>query len=411
MKHPPKGEVVLCFPGAQQWELWNSDGSGGLRHESSAKAESGDPSSFRNVTHHAFPVSAVTCSPFWAASEDDSLLPDLVEMRLETQGIRPDSGSGRHYDFWRLDRDENRSLLQTIVLPDNRPLALPRGDIETFDISPNFFPLPRNHLVLWKELGKWVTVATRNGRAVYFQGLTASEIDEDAVLELKCFLIQLHSLGLIEELAGVVIWGDLLPEASCREIENELDLSVLSEERPSPLLPEEPLDLLPKQVAEEREIASRRQKIRNWATAAACLYLLVAASFVVLYFMQKRHANTLQGEVARLQQEVGWIGPAAERWNRLEDAWNIERYPLDLMLRIIADLPETGVGLTDIDITTDRILLKGEGSNISLVRAFLSSLKRSALLEDYEWEGPPPKMDQTGITTFEITGKYRYGSA
>lgn len=413
MKHPPKGEVVLCFPGAVHWELWTSDGSGGLMHDRVGKGNHADsPAAFKGVTHYAFPVSGVLCSPFWAASEDDSLLPDLVDLRLETQGLRVDPGMGaRHFDFSLLDRDHNRSLLQPIIVPDNRPVILPKGDADVFDITPNYLPLPRQHLVLWKELGKWVAVATRNGKPVYFQGLTSQEIDDDALLELKCFVLQLHTQGVIDNLSGVIVWDDDLSEGSRRLLEQELEMPVHAEERPRPLLPEEPLDLLPKEVAINRSRTARRQKIRNWVSLAAMLYLAGIAFFAVQFVLKKRKVTTLKTEVAQLQREVGWIEPAAQRWNALEDAVNVDRYPLEMLYRVTLDMPETGIRLLDIDITNERIVLKGEGTNVTMVRSYLAKLKNSKLLTDYEWEGPPPKMDKTGVTTFEVTGRYIYGAS
>lgn len=382
-----------------------------LRHDASGKASATSPTDFKGVSHYAFPVTSVFCSPFWAAAEDESIVPDIVEMRLESNGTKPDYGMGQHYDFVTLDREDERSLLMPILIADGMPIELPKGDAHHFDIAPNFLPLPRNHLVLWRELGRWVAIATRKGKPAYFQALNSTELNADAMLELKCLLLQLHSQGVIEELSGIVVWGRQLTDEGRAHLESELEMSVLVEERPHPLLPEKGLDLLPNLVAENRETASKRQKIRNWISAAALFYILLLAGFAAFYFWKSREVEDLQANVDTLSDEVGWIEPTAGRWNALEDAINIERFPLELFLRVLQDMPDEGVRVLDYDVNTNRILLKGEAVNRSMANRYVSKLKANKSLSDYEWTYPPFKMDKTGIVTFELKGAYLYGSA
>ncbi len=414
-KKNASSEIVLAFPGEEQWELWTGDtkkGRGVLRHEPSVKgALAQSPEEFKGVSHYAFPVTSVFCSPFWAAAEDESLIPDIVEMRLESNGTKPEYGLGQHYDYVSLDREEERSLLMPILLADGKPIELPKGDAEKFDISPNFLALPRNHLVLWKELGRWVAVATRNGKAAYFQALNTQEINADATLELKCLLLQLHAQGVIEELSGVVVWSPELSEESRSLLENDLEMSVHMEDRPQPLLPEELLELLPNKVAANRQAAAKREKIRNIISTAALLYVLMLAGFAAFYFWKQREVEALGNTVKALENEVGWIQPTASRWNALADAIDVERYPIDLLLKVISDMPDSGVRVLDYDVNTSRVLIEGEAVNRSMANRYISKIKANKSLQDYEWEHPPFKMDKSGIVTFELKGSYIYGSA
>lgn len=188
-------------------------------------------------------------------------------------------------------------------------------------------------------------------------------------------------------------------------------MSVLTEERPQPLLPEKLLDLLPNVVAENRETAAKRKKIRNWISAAALFYILLLAGFAAFYFWKSREVEDLSAGVENLRDEVGWIEPTAGRWNALEDAINIDRFPLELFLRVLEDMPDEGVRVLDYDVNTNRILLKGEAVNRSMANRYVSKLKANKSLSDYEWTYPPFKMDKTGIVTFELKGAYLYGSA
>ena len=414
-KSSSSSEIALAYPGEERWELWTGDAkkvSGVLRHAATGKGTTAtSPSEFKGVTHYAFPVTSIFCSPFWAAAEDETLLPDIVEMRLESNGTKPEYGAGQHYDYVSLDRDSDRSLLLPIMLAEGKPIELPKGDADHFDISPNFLALPRNHLVLWRELGRWVAVATRKGKPAYFQALNCDEINSDATLELKCLLLQLHSQGVIDELSGIVVWSRELSDDARSLLENELEMSVLTEERPHPLLPEEMLGLVPNVVASNRQAAARAAKICNFISAAALIYMLILAGFAAFLFWKKREVKDLSVNVQNLKDEVGWIEPTANRWNALDDAINVERYPIDLFLRVLEDMPEKGVRVLDIDINVDRVLLKGEAVNRSIANRYISQLKANKKLQDFEWDHPPFKMDKSGIVTFEVKGKYLYGSA
>ena len=406
--------IVLAYPGEEHWELWTGDArkGGGLLGHYPTNATAASPSEFKGVTHYALPVTSVFCSPFWAATEDESLIPDIVEMRLEENGTKPEPGGGQHYDYVSLCREGERSLLLPILLANGKPIELPKGDADYFDISPNFLALPRNHLVLWRELGRWVVVTTRQGKPAYFQALNSDQINAEATLELKCLLLQLHSQGVIEELSGIVVWGSELPDESRALLENELEMSMLTESRPLPLLPEDLLGLLPNEVASNREAAARRQKIRHWVSAATLAYLLMLACFAGVYVWKMREKEQIKVVVENLEREVGWIEPTAGRWNALEDAINVERFPVDMFLRVVQEMPKKGIRLLDTDINPDRILVKVEAANRSLANRYLKELERSKELLDYEWKQNALNEDpKTSIVTFEVKGTYRYGSA
>lgn len=412
-KSSSSSETVLAFPGEEGWELWREDAkkSGGALQLDAASQGTNSPTEFKGVTHYAFPVTSVFCSPFWAAAEDESLVPDIVEMRLEANGTKPEFGLGQHYDYISIDREDERSLLMPVLLAEGKAIEMPKGDADHFDISPNLMPMPRNHLVLWRELGRWVAVATRKGRPAYFQALNSPEIDGEAVLELKCDLLQLHSQGIIDELSGIVVWSHDLSADSRQLLETELEMSVLVEGRPEPLLPEAPLEILPNEVAANRASAARRQKIRNIISLAATAYVLLLAGFAAFYFWRTTEVKELQTSVNNLEQRVGWIEPTANRWNALESAINVDRYPLELFLRVLENMPDKGVRVLDIDINQDRVLLEGEAVNRSMANKYISQLKANSALGDYKWDHPPFKMDKTGIVTFEVKGEYLYGSA
>ena len=84
-------------------------------------------------------------------------------------------------------------------------------------------------------------------------------------------------------------------------MEAEAEMNVHVEDRPHPLLPERLLDLLPNSVAENRETAAKRQKIRNWISAAALFYVLMLAGFAAFFLWKKQDVTKLTASVGKLR--------------------------------------------------------------------------------------------------------------
>ena len=399
-------DARLCIPGEKTWEVWKL-GSGDHWVRQSETAES--PAALSNIEVFAFPVSGVTSHPFWAVSEDESLLDDMVSIRLETQSLMPNAPKGKHWEHRMLETDGARFLVMATVLEDGRPVELPKGDAEVFEVTPNLYPLPRNHVVLWKELDRWVVCVTRNGSPVYFQALTVGELDEAAVLELRCLLLPLQGQGLTDRLSGIVVWDQTTGAETMDTLAKGLELPVALEDRPAPLLPEKPLELLPQLVAENREAAERRRRIRNIITLAALAYLAVAGYFFYQIFDAKKKLAVLREENKMLNKQVGWIGPTQQRWDGLEVAIDAKRYPVEIVNRVLSKKPAKGLRLTRVDVNPKTITVQGQATNPSLARNFCNGLKKiEGLREDYEWKAPELSINPDGTAVFTVKAKHLY---
>ncbi len=401
----------LCLPGEKEWEVWQqgSDGRWHFREgDRAAKA-----SELSDITDYAFPVATVTVSPFWAVSEDPDLIPGLVAMRLESLGLKPEPPVGKHWDYRKLEEDGQRTLVLATVLEDGRPLDLPKGGAEIFDLSAQLYAMPRNHIVLWRELGRWVAAVTRNGRLIYSQGLTAGRLDADAAMELRCLMLQLRGQGVADHFSGLVVWGDL-DEASRQDLktlESELGIEVGQESRPEPLMPEAPLALLPRAVAEEDALALRRKRIRSLVMLGAGLYLLAVGAVVLMLFLEKKKTENLKTEIASLDTE--WILQTQNRWNSLQPAIDGDRYPVEMLHRCVMPLAKVkGVRLLLVTIDLRRIFIRGEAMSSTAARTYQNMMVGEENLNTYEWTPQSINVDpETKVATFEIEGKYLYAAA
>ena len=52
------------------------------------------PAAFKTAALFAYPVSSTFAVPIRAATGDTDLLPDLIEIQLEKQGLKPDAPVG-----------------------------------------------------------------------------------------------------------------------------------------------------------------------------------------------------------------------------------------------------------------------------------------------------------------------------
>ncbi len=413
--------VSLAIPSENGWELWQRQAGVFELVGREDFDEEGNLGRFRAASHYAFPVVSVFTVPLWVQTEDPALLQGIVEMQLEKLGLKPDGGQGKLLDYKMAilgepgasEGEAPRNLLLATVLSSNFQHALPRQSPLFFDSSPRFYILPGNHIILWKELGRIVVAITRNDQLIYSQALSSHILDENAVQELKCLVMELSMQDVVTKPAGVVVWTDSIEEGALASLEKALGLKARRDERPDPVLPAKGSKLVPAEVALLRLEQKRREKRRIILLAAAAVYLVVAGFFVVDYFLKLRELKGYQAEVATLEPKVGWMAPFRSLWDAVEESIDADRYPVELYHRVQSNLPPKGVALTSYVSEGKLITIDGASSKTADANNFGGKIFNSDLLADYEWtwlQRPtldPKKRDQTA--TFRIQGKYKYG--
>lgn len=407
MKNPTT-EAGICLPGETEWELWKSNGAAWQRTETRPAGDQGGPGAFRNAGIFVYPVTAAFAVPVWAQTTDEDLVLGIVDLQLEKLSLRPDNELGKLLDVKLVEREEAQTLAVAAVLNKNLADDLPKEAPAQFEISPHIYPMPDNHLVIWKELGRIVFCVTRRDNPVYFGGLTATSLNSASVSEMEHLLMPLYTQGIVAELEGAVLWTDDSGPDAAQALANAFGVRVRREPKPAPKPPAEASSIEPVSVALGKIRAARAAKIRNIAGLSVLAYLLVLGAFAAWFFYRKSQADQLAQEKNRLQYQFGWVTDAAMTAQLMENAVNFDKYPVEVLRACIEPLYDNnpGVRITGFNIEKGHITITGEAKDNSKYISYVNRIKQSKApaLQGFKWppRDPQPKGD---VVSFRIAGE------
>lgn len=414
MKQSPTTDntSTLCLPGAESWELWKASAGGWQRQPGTDPAAG--PSSFKSATIFAYPVSSAFAVPIRSATGDPDLLPDLIDIQLEKQGLKPDAPVGCLTDWRVVDREENETLIAAAVL--NPALAddLPREASTRFEISPDLYDLPDDSLVIWKELGRLVFAVTRHEHPIYYHALSAPVLTPAVVQEIEHLMMPLYTQGILTALDAVVLWT----EATEPEVEPLLrdifGAKVLHAQQPPPRPGTRHSAIEPVSIARGKIRAAHAAKIQKIVLACVAAYLLIPGFFAVRYFMASRKIDTLRGTVASLEARYSGVQNILDQSRVADAAINRTKFPVEWLLQCLSSLYDTanpGVRITSYDIEKgqteeqkSQITIKGEAAgNATMAIAYGNKVKANPALKDLEWK-TSPQAAKDGKVAFTIVG-------
>ena len=416
---PPDPTATLCLPGPEAWELWKPSPAGWQRVPGVVPASG--PAAFKTAALFAYPVSSTFAVPIRAATSDPDLLPDLIGIQLEKQGLKPEVPVGCLMDWHIVDREENQTLVCAAVLNPSIADDLPREAPGRFELSPYLYDLPDNSLVIWKELGRLVFAVTKHDQPVYFHALSNFILTPAVVQEIEQLLMPVYTQGFITELDAVVIWSDSaapMPpadpavETRFREL---FGCRVLRAPQPAPRPGTRISAIEPVSVAQGKIRAARAARLQKIVAACVIAYLFVPGFFAVRYILEQRKINVLKSEVAGLERSYGNVQGTVEQANLANAAINFDQYPVELLFQCLTSLYETetpGVRITGFEIDKDQgekklsqITIKGEAANSNTQAAivYATKVKGNKSLQNFNWnyKAQAPK---DGKVPFDIVG-------
>jgi Tfp pilus assembly protein PilN len=91
-------------------------------------------------------------------------------------------------------------------------------------------------------------------------------------------------------------------------------------------------------------------------------------------------------------------------WKEYQHAIDPQSFALDQLAAVASDLPGEQVRLTQFSLENGRLLLAGEASDISQAYTFLERVKKSDVLQSYEWTSRQPQLAGKNKVRFEMEG-------
>jgi hypothetical protein len=401
-------EQVLLVPGESGWEIWTRAAEGHFAlHSETGLAHAGEITSFpAGELTMLFPVKFVTAVPMRVTSDDESLFPDLAALHAERLGLRPDPMAGQLTDVFVVARERENTALVSVFLRPPADGDLPRRGPKGFDISARAYPPQQAPLVIWKEFGRWVFAVFHEGRLAYCQATSVDAAQPDAALarEIRLSMMQLTMQGLHFDVPRVLVWSSnesLETSAFQSVFKAPVDVAL----RPAPVLPEPLSKLLPADVRAARRAAQRRRTITLAVSAAALVYLGIIGWFAYGLWQTSTETRELAAQAKAAAPDGEAYADHIARWDELAHAIDLTHAPVDILQRIATCIPpNSGLRLTNAEISAMEVKLAGEAPQLQAVNTFSLNLSKNNGLTHFTWETPEPSQDPTRGWKFNYSG-------
>ena len=389
---------VRCTP-AEDWELWTFSNTKRAQFVRRIKRPADAP----GETIVGLPVRQTATVASWVATSDRSLVPEILELQLEQQGLTQRNGKRSAPDIRVLETQADKSLaLATVLLPELDPELAFESAVQ-FEQAGFTLPLPQDRLCIWREQGRLATAVTRGRNPVHLQILGETEIGPEMIHEVRCVLLHLEAQRLCQALLGIVLWGDFSDE-EIERLQKGLEMRVSRESLPPPTFPTTPSKLLPTEVELLHARRRRRRRTQRLLLAAAAVYLAAIAGLVGYIAWQKFQLSQLRNQLAAELPTVQAIQATADEWKKVEWAVDPQLYPVEILHQIATLIPAQGLRLTAFEIAKGKLSIRGESSGAAAAFKLAEDIKASPKLKLFRWQMRSPSLRPDGRAEFTIEG-------
>jgi hypothetical protein len=389
---------IRCTPG-EDWELWTFSSTKRAQFVRRIKKPANAP----RETIVGLPVRQTVTTASWVATGDRAVVPEIVELQLEQQGLIQRNGKRSAPDIRVLETQTDKSLaLATVLLPDLDPELAFESAVQ-FEPAGFTLPLPQDRLCIWREQGRLALAFTRGRNPIHLQILGETEIGPEMIHEIRCVLLHLNSARLCDSLLGVVLWGDFSDE-EVEQVQKGLELRVSRESFPVPTWPAIPCKLLPNEVEVLHTRRRRRRRIQHLLLGVAAVYLAGILAVIGYIGWQKFQLSRMRRQLARELPTVQAIQATADEWKKVAWAVDPQLYPVEILHQVAALIPGLGLRLTAFEIAKGKLSIRGEASGAAAAFKFAEDIKASPSLKLFQWQMRSPSLRPDGRAEFTIEG-------
>ena len=383
------------------WELW-ATAPGSLRE--TGRFETLPDLEKKNLRTVALPASMVLVLARWLQTTDDSLLPGMVQVLLERQGLTPREEGGKSFSRRTVCREENRTLVAIRLLGNQIPEGLCQPQVERFEIAADLQPLTQDGLTLWREAGRLVAAFSRAGSLVHLQSFHEGVLSQSIAIELLCTKLQLETEEILTPETGVFLLGSFSAEES---VLLEAILGTISQTSlaTSPILPVLESGLTPPLVEVQRKKIQGRQRLERILLSIAAIYGLLLLGLILNVAWLTFNNQNLRKKIAADEPTVTSIRSTDARWKAIEAAINPAIYPVEVLFQSSALLPEDGVRFTLFEENDNRVTIRGEANSAAAAFKLVEAIKAKPELNYFDWEMPKPNILPNDKAEFQIKGE------
>ncbi len=395
-------DTLLLRPAADiGWELWAT--APGIPRET-GRFETLPNLEKRNLQTVALPAESVLVVSRWLQITDDSLLPEMVQILLDRQGLMPREEGGKSFSFTPVLHEETRTLVAIRLLGTLIPAGLCQPQVERFEIGADLQPLIPDGLTLWREAGRLVAAFSRANSLIHLQSFHEGVLSESIVIELLCTKLQLETEEILTLEFGISLLGDFTVEETSL-LTSIFGTTPLHANIGAPILPSDASDLTPPLVEVQRQKIRTRQRLERILLSAAGIYVLLFLGLILNVTWLGYSNGSLRKKIAADLPTVAAIRLTNSRWKAIEAAINPAIYPVEVLFQSASLLPDDGVRFTVFEENDNHVTIRGESNSAAAAFKLVEALKGKSELSYFDWEMPKPNILPNDKAEFLIKGE------
>jgi Tfp pilus assembly protein PilN len=356
----------------------------------------------------ALPTASLFVWPLWIALDGESL--ELVRLELAGRHLLK-RGMEESLAILPIHSQETRQLLLAVACDEPFPgEILPPcwKEASRFEIPARLLATEGSDLLLWEEWGVLYLAFYRKEKPVWF---CSARLEDLSGLVYRMAL-RLLSEGVLEHLPSAIRLEGIEQELTGRcnkELARAFPLAKIRvsssvEKSLPPLLPEDAFDLPPSEAREDRRRHGQRKKLLSFITAGVLLYLLILLWGGGDLFIRQRALKRLRSEIAQVESSALKARKESERWHTFRPVMDPTTYALNLLAAVATPTEGGKVRLTLFSLEQNRLQISGEATDVTQAYAFIETLKKNPLLQEYDWNAGQPQLAGKESVKFDIEG-------
>lgn len=388
---------AILRPGAAGWELWKVPAKGVAVMESEVS-----PKALGTCRHLmlALPSRSILAVPLWIAAEGNAV--ELSELELTSRHLLR---KGAEVYAFPLFHQDGRALVLALASVDDETAVEYLKKAGSFEFPARLLKPEGADILVWRELGELCFAIYREDKCVFFAATAETTAGPAFCAAVVRTAMRLHAEGVILRIPALLrLVGDF-SILDGEAIGHALRLDLVPEPIvPPPEVPEVPSDPAPPTA---RHAMAQRDRFRRFGLVA----IAVVAAYAVVLFLVAADLVWRRIELHRLGVELAAIeAPSADaqrlvtEWNGFREAVDPNMFALDQLAAAAAEIPGEQVRLTLYNYKKGRLTIAGEAVDVSQAYEFFERVKKTPLLQDYDWTSRQPQLAGRNKVRFEMEG-------